>query len=57
MKRTYEITFWTEPKRTRPAYITKRVFTATSKSEAIYDAEDMFPEWSIIAVKETEERR
>lgn len=52
--KTFEITFWTEPTKFRYAVITKKYFKAKTKSEAVYDAEDKFPTWSIIAIKEIE---
>lgn len=48
----YEVTFWTEPTKFRYARIEKRYFKAKTRTEAICDAEDMFPTWSIIAIVE-----
>lgn len=56
MKHSYEITFWVEPTKHSHGYITKRVYQAKAKSEAIYDAEDKHPGWSVIAVKELKEK-
>ena len=51
-RKTYEVTYWTEPTRFRLGRIEKRYFKARTESEAVYDAEDMHPDWSVIAVKE-----
>ena len=53
MKKTYEITFWTEPTKCFSGREETRVFKARSRSEAIYDAEDTFPNWAIIRVIES----
>ena len=52
IEKEYEVTFWTEPTRFRLGRIEKRYFKARTMSEAVYDAEDKYPDWSIIAVKE-----
>lgn len=52
IEKEYEVTFWTEPTRFRLGRIEKRYFKARTMSEAVYDAEDKHPDWSIIAVKE-----
>ena len=54
--RDYEITFWTSPVVFRGGRKETRHFKAKSRDEAVYDAEDMFPDWSIIRVREAEDK-
>lgn len=52
MKKAFKITFWVDPTKYTPGRIEERTFFARNRFEAVYDAEDRFPTWAVIAVEE-----